>query len=150
MHTLTLRYFNVFGPRQDPSSAYSGVISRFSKALLKREPPVIYGDGKQSRDFTYISNVVHANLLALDAPGLKGQTVNIATSKAHTLNDVLNTLCRISGRVVKAKHEPARAGDIRHSLADTKAARKLLKYRPQVDFESGLARTFEWYSSAGF
>ena len=150
MHTLTLRYFNVFGPRQDPSTAYSGVISRFSKALLKRETPVIYGDGKQSRDFTYISNVVHANLLALDAPGLKGQTVNIATSKAHTLNDVLNTLCRISGRVVKAKHEPARAGDIRHSLADTKAARKLLKYRPQVDFESGLARTFEWYSSAGF
>ena len=149
MQTLTMRYFNVFGPRQDPSSAYSGVISRFSKCLLKREVPVIYGDGKQSRDFTFISNVVHANLLALTAPGLKGQTVNIATSKAHTLNDVLATLIRLSGRKVEAKYEPVRPGDIRHSLADTTAAKKLLKYRPQVDFESGLARTFEWYSSAG-
>lgn len=150
MQTLTMRYFNVFGPRQDPSSPYSGVISRFSKALLKRETPVIYGDGKQSRDFTFIANVVHANLLALTAPGLKGQTVNIATSKAHTLNELLASLQRLSGRKTEAKFEPARVGDIRHSLADTTAARKLLKYRPQVDFESGLARTFEWYSSAGF
>ena len=150
MQTLTMRYFNVFGPRQDPSSAYSGVISRFSKALLKRETPVIYGDGKQSRDFTFIANVVHANLLALDAPGLKGQTVNIATSKAHTLNQLLATLIQLSGREAQARYEPTRTGDIRHSLADTSAARKLLKYRPQVDFESGLARTFDWYSSAGF
>lgn len=150
MQTLTMRYFNVFGPRQDPSSAYSGVISRFSKALLKRETPVIYGDGKQSRDFTFIANVVHANLLALDAPGLKGQTVNIATSKAHTLNQLLATLIQLSGREAQARYEPTRNGDIRHSLADTSAARKLLKYRPQVDFESGLARTFDWYSSAGF
>ncbi len=150
MQTLTLRYFNVFGPRQDPSSAYSGVISRFSKALLKRETPVIFGDGKQSRDFTFIANVVHANLLAMDAPGLKGQTVNVATSKAHTLNELLETLARFVGRKVEAKYEPVRAGDVRHSLADTTAARKLLKYRPQVDFESGLARTFEWYSTAGF
>lgn len=149
MQTLTMRYFNVFGPRQDPSSAYSGVISRFSKALLKREIPVIYGDGKQSRDFTFISNVVHANLLALNAPGLKGQTVNVATSKAHTLNELLATLAKLAGREPEAKYEPARQGDIRHSLADTSAARKLLKYRPQVDFESGLARTFAWYSSAG-
>ena len=149
MQTLTMRYFNVFGPRQDPSSPYSGVISRFSKALLKRETPVIYGDGKQSRDFTYISNVVHANLLALAAPGLRGQTVNIATSKAHTLNDLFGTLLKLSGRKVEARYEPARQGDIRHSLADTSAARKLLKYRPQVDFESGLARTFEWYGKAG-
>ena len=150
MQTLTMRYFNVFGPRQDPSSPYSGVISRFSKAILKRETPVIFGDGKQSRDFTFISNVVHANLLALEAPGLKGQTVNIATSKAHTLNELLATLARLSGRKVEARHEAARNGDIRHSLADTSAARKLLKYRPQVDFESGLRRTFEWYASAGF
>ncbi len=150
MQTLTMRYFNVFGPRQDPSSPYSGVISRFSKALLKRETPVIFGDGNQSRDFTFIANVVHANLLALTAPGLKGQTVNIATSKAHTLNDLLASLQRLSGRKTEAKFEPTRVGDIRHSLADTSAARKLLKYRPQVDFESGLARTFEWYSSAGF
>jgi len=150
MQTLTMRYFNVFGPRQDPSSPYSGVISRFSKAILKRETPVIYGDGKQSRDFTFIANVVHANLLALSAPGLKGQTVNIATSKAHTLNELLSTLARLAGRKVEARHEPVRAGDIRHSLADTTAARKLLKYRPQVDFESGLARTFEWYGTAGF
>jgi UDP-glucose 4-epimerase len=150
MQTLTMRYFNVFGPRQDPSSPYSGVISRFSKALLKRETPVIYGDGKQSRDFTFISNVVHANLLGLSAPGLKGQTVNIATSKAHTLNELLSILRKLSGRKVEARHEPARVGDVRHSLADITAARKLLKYRPQVDFESGLKRTFEWYSSAGF
>jgi UDP-glucose 4-epimerase len=150
MQTLTMRYFNVFGPRQDPSSPYSGVISRFSKALLKRETPVIYGDGKQSRDFTFVANVIHANLLALVAPGLKGQTVNIATSKAHTLNDLLASLQSLAGRKTEAKYEPPRQGDIRHSLADTKAARKLLKYRPQVDFESGLARTFEWYSSAGF
>ena len=149
MQTLTLRYFNVFGPRQDPSSAYSGVISRFSKALLKRETPVIYGDGKQSRDFTFIANVVHANLLALDAPGLKGQTVNIATSKAHSLNQLLATLIQLSGREAQARYEPTRNGDVRHSLADTSAARKLLKYRPQVDFESGLARTFDWYTSAG-
>ena len=150
MQTLTLRYFNVFGPRQDPSSPYSGVISRFAKALLKRETPVIYGDGKQSRDFTYVSNVIHANLLALAAPGLKGQTVNIATSKAHTLNQLLSILLRLSGRKVEAKYEAPRQGDIRHSLADSTAARKLLKYRPQVDFESGLARTFEWYSSVSF
>ena len=150
MQTLTMRYFNVFGPRQDPSSPYSGVISRFSKALLKRETPVIYGDGKQSRDFTFIANVVHANLLALAAPGLKGQTVNVATSKAHTLNDLLASLLRLADRKVEARYEPARSGDIRHSLADTSAARRLLKYRPQVDFESGLARTFEWYSKAGF
>ena len=150
MQTLTMRYFNVYGPRQDPSSPYSGVISRFSKAILKRETPVIYGDGKQSRDFTFIANVVHANLLALTAPGLKGQTVNIATSKAHTLNELLASLLRLAGRKMEAKFEPARVGDIKHSLADTSAARKLLKYRPQVDFESGLARTFEWYTSAGF
>jgi UDP-glucose 4-epimerase len=111
---------------------------------------VIYGDGKQSRDFTFIANVVHANLLALSAPGLKGQTVNIATSKAHTLNELLATLARLAGRKVEARYEPARSGDIRHSLADTSAARKLLKYRPEVDFESGLARTFEWYGAAGF
>lgn len=150
METLTMRYFNVFGPRQDPSSPYSGVISRFSRAILKRETPVIYGDGKQSRDFTFISNVVHANLLALSAPGLKGQTVNVATSKAHSLNELLAVLGRLAGRKVEAKYEPARTGDIRHSLADTSAAKKLLKYRPQVDFESGLARTFEWYGAAGF
>lgn len=148
MQTLTLRYFNVFGPRQDPGSPYSGVISRFSKALIKRETPVIYGDGRQSRDFTYVSNVVHANLLALEAKGLKGQCVNIATSKAHTLNELLAALAGFAGRDVKARYEPARAGDIRHSLADTTAARRLLRYRPQVDFETGLRRTFEWYRTA--
>ena len=147
MQNLTLRYFNVFGPRQDPSSAYSGVISRFSSALISREAPVIFGDGRQSRDFTYIANVVHANLLALEASGLRGQCVNVATSRAHTLNDVLKTLSGFAGRKVKAKYEAARVGDIRHSLADTKAARKLLKYRPLIDFETGLRRTFDWYSA---
>ena len=130
METLTLRYFNVFGPRQDPGSPYSGVISRFVTAMLRDEEPVVYGDGEQSRDFTYVANVVDANLRALTAPRLSGESVNVATSRRVTLMDVLRGVARETGRALRPRHEPARAGDIRHSLADIHAAERLLGYRP--------------------
>jgi UDP-glucose 4-epimerase len=148
LETLTLRYFNVFGPRQDPGSPYSGVISLFTTALLAGGTPVIYGDGRQSRDFTYVENVVAANMLALKAPGLKGQSVNVATGRAITLRELLAELGRLTGAPKKAELRPQRAGDIRHSLADIRAARKLLGYRPVVDFATGLARTVAWYRAA--
>jgi len=145
LETLTLRYFNVFGPRQDPGSPYSGVISLFTTSLLARRTPVIYGDGLQSRDFTYVDNVVQGNLLALRAKGLRGQAVNVATGRRIRLKDLLAALAAQTGGRPKAKHLPARAGDIRHSLADIKLARKLLGYKPSVDFETGLRLTVEWY-----
>lgn len=145
METLTLRYFNVFGPRQDASSPYSGVISLFTTWLLRGEMPVIYGDGRQSRDFTYVDNVVEGNLRALVARGLSGQAVNVATGKRVTLKTLLATLARELGRGPRARHLPPRPGDIRHSLADIRLARRLLGYRPKVDFETGLRRTVEWY-----
>jgi UDP-N-acetylglucosamine/UDP-N-acetyl-alpha-D-glucosaminouronate 4-epimerase len=147
METLTLRYFNVFGPRQDASSPYSGVISLFTTALLGRRSPVIYGDGRQSRDFTYVDNVVNANLLALQARGLAGQVVNVATGRRVTLLALLHSLATATGRPARARHRPARPGDIRHSQADIGRARKLLGYRPTVDFEVGIVRTVEWYRS---
>jgi nucleoside-diphosphate-sugar epimerase len=145
METLTLRYFNVFGPRQDPGSPYSGVISLFCTALQAGKTPVIYGDGKQSRDFTFVDNVVSANLLALKAKDLRGQSVNVATATRVTLLDVLRTLGRALGVRPKAVKQAPRAGDVRHSLADIRAARKLLGYRPLVGFETGLEKTMEWY-----
>ncbi len=149
METLTVRYFNVFGPRQDPGSPYSGVISVFTTALLGGRTPVIYGDGRQSRDFTYVENVVRGNLLALRAKGARGQAVNLATGRRVTLLDLLRELARIIGRPARAEHRPARAGDVRHSLADIRLARRLLGYRPVVSFEEGLRRTVEWYRSSG-
>ena len=148
METLTLRYFNVFGPRQNPGSPYSGVISLFTSALLRGRTPIIYGDGLQSRDFTYVDNVVEANVLALNAKGLAGQTVNVATGKSVTLLALLRSLGAITGQPAKARHGKVRAGDIRHSLADIRQARRLLGYRPIVDFETGLARTVDWYRRA--
>jgi UDP-N-acetylglucosamine/UDP-N-acetyl-alpha-D-glucosaminouronate 4-epimerase len=145
METLTLRYFNVFGPRQDASSPYSGVISLFITALLGGKVPVIYGDGKQTRDFTYVDNVVDANLRALTARGLRGQSVNVATGRRVTLLALLRGVARAAGRPARAKHAPARPGDIRHSVADFAQARKLLGYRVVCGFEEGLARTVEWY-----
>jgi len=145
LETLTLRYFNVFGPRQDPSSAYSGVISLFATALLAGRTPVIYGDGRQSRDFTYIDNVVHGNLLALRAKGLVGQSVNLATSRRITLLELVRNLARQLGVSPRVEHREPRPGDVRHSLADIRLARRLLGYRPQVAFEEGLRRTVEWY-----
>jgi UDP-glucose 4-epimerase len=147
METLTLRYFNVFGPRQDPGSPYSGVISLFTTALLAGRTPVIYGDGRQTRDFTYVDNVVDGNLRALRAKALHGQVLNLATGRSVSLRELLGALARATGAPGRARHEPARAGDIRHSLADVRAARKLLDYRPRVDFETGLARTVAWYRS---
>jgi UDP-glucose 4-epimerase len=145
METLTLRYFNVFGPRQDASSPYSGVISLFITALLAGRAPVIYGDGLQSRDFTYVDNVVAGNLRALEASGLRGQALNLATGERVTLRRLLAVLARKTGRPARAEHRPPRPGDIRHSLADVSAARRLLGYRPSVGFEEGLERTLTWY-----
>jgi UDP-N-acetylglucosamine/UDP-N-acetyl-alpha-D-glucosaminouronate 4-epimerase len=145
METLTIRYFNVFGPRQDPSSPYSGVISRFTMALLSGEAPVVHGDGFQSRDFTYVANVVDANLKALKAKGLSGQSVNVAMGRRTTLRQLLASLARETGQASKPRFGPPRPGDVRHSLADIRRARKLLGYKPVVDFETGLRRTVEWY-----
>jgi UDP-glucose 4-epimerase len=147
METLTLRYFNVFGPRQDPGSPYSGVISLFATAMLEGRAPVVYGDGKQSRDFTYVANVVDGNLRALTAKGLCGQAVNLATGRRTTLNALLKAMARELGGGGKATavRLPARPGDIRHSLADVRQARRLLGYRPIVDFETGLRLTLDWY-----
>ncbi len=147
LENVSLRYFNVFGPRQDPGSPYSGVLSRFMAALLNGAEPVVYGDGEQSRDFTYIDNVVQANLLACDAPGVSGMTFNVGTGGRFTLNQTLKLLERITGRPVKARYDPPRTGDIRDSQADITQARKLLGYDPQVGFEEGLRRTWEWYCS---
>lgn len=145
METLTLRYFNVFGPRQNADSPYSGVISLFVTALLRGRTPLIYGDGLQSRDFTYVDNVVDANLKALDARGLCGQAVNVATGRAVNLKQLLRSVARETGRPARARHKLRRPGDVRHSLADVRRARALLGYRPIVSFEAGLRLTVEWY-----
>jgi UDP-glucose 4-epimerase len=147
MQTLTLRYFNVFGPRQDASSPYSGVISLFITTLLAGGTPVIYGDGKQTRDFTYVDNVVDANLRALTARGLSGQSVNVATGRRISLLGLLRGVARETGRPARAKHARPRAGDIRHSVADVARAKKLLGYRVVTDFDEGLRRTVAWYRS---
>jgi UDP-glucose 4-epimerase len=149
METVTLRYFNVFGPRQDASSPYSGVISLFITSLLEGRRPVIHGDGKQSRDFTYVANVVDGNLRALTAKGLKGQAVNLATGRRITLNALLKTLGRELKVDARPEHQPARPGDIRHSLADVRLAKRVLGYKPTVDFETGLRLTLDWYREAG-
>jgi UDP-glucose 4-epimerase len=148
METLTLRYFNVFGPRQDAASPYSGVISLFTAALLAGRRPVIYGDGRQSRDFTFVANVVDANLRALAADTATGDVLNAATGTRVTLNRLLAALSRHLGRKARPRYLPARAGDIRHSLADVSRARRELGYRPFVDFETGLRETVEWYRAA--
>ena len=147
LETVTLRYFNVFGPYQDPTSHYSGVLAVFCRKMLAGEQPTIHGDGEQSRDFTYIQNVVHANLLAAAAPAEKvsGRTMNVATGAAVTLNQTFEILCGLTGYSGKPAYGEPRSGDIRHSLADIKLARELLGYAPQVDFREGLRRTVEWY-----
>jgi len=145
LETVCLRYFNVFGPRQDPTSPYSGVISKFITTLLNGETPVIYGDGEQSRDFTYIDNVVAANLSAAEAPDASGQVMNLGLCERTTLNQLLGELQRIIGASQPARYEETRAGDIRHSLADITRAEALLGYRPEVGLAEGLRRTVEWY-----
>jgi nucleoside-diphosphate-sugar epimerase len=151
LETVSLRYFNVFGPRQDPSSQYSGVISRFIAALLGGEKPVIYGDGEQSRDFTYIDNVVDANLKAAESARAVGQVINIANGERISLNELLAELKSLTGRpdVIPDYREP-RAGDVKHSLADISRARDLLEFEPQVDLRSGLQHTIDWWKSSRF
>jgi nucleoside-diphosphate-sugar epimerase len=147
LENVALRYFNVFGPRQDPNSPYSGVLSRFVTALLKGDQPVIFGDGEQSRDFTYVDNVVQANLLACEAPNASGQVFNVGTAGRFTLNETLKLLTKISGSAAVTRHDPPRAGDIRDSQADITLARSVLGYDPKIGFEEGLRRTWEWYRS---
>lgn len=148
LETVALRYFNVFGPRQDPSSPYSGVLSLFITALLEGQRPVIYGDGEQSRDFTYVSNVVQANLLAAGAQGVAGRVFNVGTGQSHTLNQTLTLLGKITGVTPRPSYQPMRAGDVRDSLADISMARGSLGYQPEVGFEEGLRRTVDWYQDA--
>ncbi len=145
LENVSLRYFNVFGPRQDPGSPYSGVLSKFITCCLDGAQPVVYGDGEQSRDFTYVENVVQANLLACEAPGASGKVFNVGTGGRFTLNQTLRLLGEISGKPVEAKYDPPREGDIRDSQADITQSRELLGYHPQVGFEEGMRRTFEWY-----
>jgi nucleoside-diphosphate-sugar epimerase len=148
LENASIRYFNVFGPRQDPTSQYSGVLSRFMLALLEGQPPVIYGDGEQSRDFTYIENVVDETLRASEAPGASGMVFNGGTGARITLLQVLELLEKITGRKIQARYDPPRAGDIRDSQADITLARKMLGYEPRVHFEEGLRRTWDWYKRA--
>jgi nucleoside-diphosphate-sugar epimerase len=151
LETISLRYFNVFGPRQDPSSQYSGVISRFISALLSDQQPVIYGDGEQSRDFTYIDNVVVANLKAAETTNGIGQVINIANGEKVTLNELLDQLKQLTGRNnAQADYREARAGDVRHSLADTTRAREFLGFAPQVDLQTGLKLTMDWWKNSRF
>jgi nucleoside-diphosphate-sugar epimerase len=145
LETVTIRYFNVFGPRQDPGSAYSGVISRFLLALTEREQPVIFGDGEQTRDFTYVANVVDGVLRAAEAQEASGEVINVATGGRISLNDLLRTLQRLTGEARAARYEPARAGDVRDSQADIAKAERLLGYRPLVLLEDGLQRTLDWF-----
>lgn len=145
LENVCLRYFNIFGPRQDPTSQYSGVMAKFCSAFLEETEPVIYGDGTQSRDFTYVDNAVQANLLACEAPAASGRVFNIGTGDRINLNQVVEALGRISGKPLKARHDPPRDGDIRDSQADISRARAVLGYEPTVALEEGLQRTFEWY-----
>jgi nucleoside-diphosphate-sugar epimerase len=151
LETVSLRYFNVFGPRQDPGSQYSGVVSRFISALLNNERPVIFGDGEQSRDFTYIDNVVAANLSAASAPNAAGKVINVANGQRITLNQLLEELKQLTGRTeVTAEYREPRVGDVRHSLADISMARELLGYESRVDLRQGLQRTLDWWKTSRF
>jgi UDP-glucose 4-epimerase len=143
--TVALRYFNVFGPRQDPHSPYSAVIPLFLTAMLAGQRPVIYGDGRQSRDFTFVDNVVQANLLAADAANVAGKMLNVANGRSTDLLTLLDVLNRLLGTHVAPKHAPPRMGDVRESMADITLARGLLGYDPQVEFEEGLRRSIEYY-----
>ena len=151
LETVVLRYFNVFGPHQDPASHYSGVLAVFCRRMLAGERPTIYGDGEQSRDFTYVENVVHANLLAAEAPAhrVSGQVMNVATGTRITLNEAFCTLSELTGYCGHPVYGPARPGDIRDSQADISRAVDLLGYAPVVDFREGLRRTVEWYGGMG-
>ena len=145
MEFVSLRYFNVFGPRQDPSSPYSGVLSLFNAAVLDGTAPKIFGDGEQSRDFTYVKNAVQANLLVCEAKGAEGMSFNVGTGNRYTLNYTLQVLEQIAGKRIEREYCAPRAGDIRDSQADITRAQQVLGYRPEVGFEEGLKRTWEWH-----
>jgi UDP-N-acetylglucosamine/UDP-N-acetyl-alpha-D-glucosaminouronate 4-epimerase len=150
LETVSLRYFNVFGPYQDPTSMYSGVVAIFISRMLKGEPVTIYGDGEQSRDFTYIDNVVSANLLSCHAPAAEaaGKFLNVATNHRITLNQTFETLKKLTGYKGTPKYGPERSGDVKHSLADISLAERHLGYKPLVNFEEGLKRTVHWYRTS--
>jgi nucleoside-diphosphate-sugar epimerase len=148
LETVSIRYFNVFGPRQDPSSPYSGVISVFAKALIENKAPTIYGDGEQTRDFTYVANVIDGVLKAVKAPNASGQVINVATGSRISLNRLFTTMRDLLGSRVEVSYGPNRHGDVKDSLADITRARTLLGYEPTVSFEEGLKKTIEWYRSS--
>jgi UDP-glucose 4-epimerase len=147
LETVCLRYFNIFGPRQDPTSPYSGVLAKFITQMLRGEQPTIFGDGSQSRDFTYIDNAVEANLLAANAPAenVAGEVFNVATGMRVNLNETFGLLKKLTGYSGNVRYGPEREGDVKHSLADIARAERQLGYQPKVDFEEGLRRTVEWY-----
>jgi nucleoside-diphosphate-sugar epimerase len=148
LETVSIRYFNVFGPRQDPSSPYSGVISVFATALIENRSPKIYGDGQQTRDFTYVANVVDGVLRACEAPGASGQIINVATGGRISLNQLFYAIRDVVGGSLEPTYVEARQGDVRDSQADIRKAQELLGYEPSVSFEEGLSRTIEWYRAA--
>jgi UDP-glucose 4-epimerase len=143
LETVALRYFNVFGPRQDPGSAYAAVIPRFLTALLKKERPIVFGDGEQTRDFTYIANVIQANVLAASSPEAVGRAINIGTGEQISLNTILRLAGEMVGIQVNAEYRDPRPGDVRDSLADISLAKRLLGYEPKIKFSEGLARTLD-------
>jgi UDP-glucose 4-epimerase len=143
IETVALRYFNVFGPRQDPTSQYAAVVPRFIRLVADGRPVTVHGDGGQSRDFTYVENVVRANLLAADAPDAVGRVLNVATGGSETVNALADTIGRLLDRPVERVHGPAQPGDVRESWADVTAAREAIGFEPVVDFEEGLRRTIE-------
>jgi UDP-glucose 4-epimerase len=145
LETISLRYFNVFGPYQNPASQYAAAIPAFVVSILKDTPPTIYGDGLQSRDFTYIDNVVNANLLAARAKHTAGQVVNIACGEAITINAIIDMINEIVGKNVKPEYAPDRAGDVKHSLADITRATETIAYTPSVTFKEGLQKAIDWY-----
>ena len=148
LETVCVRYFNVFGPRQDPNSEYSAVVPMFITAMLAGRRPTIYGDGTQSRDFTYVDNVVHGNLLAAEAAGAVGRTINVANGRTTTLLELIGLLNRFLGTDIQPVFAPARTGDVKDSQADITLARRLLGYEPQVRFEEGVSRSIDYYREA--
>jgi UDP-glucose 4-epimerase len=145
LETISLRYFNVFGPHQDPASQYAAAIPAFVTAILKNEPPTIYGDGEQSRDFTYIDNVVEANLLAARAQHTTGEVINIACGEVVTVNEIIALINELVGKNIKPTYADPRPGDVKHSLADITLAEKLLGYKTKVPFKQGLKLAINWY-----
>jgi UDP-glucose 4-epimerase len=149
LETVCLRYFNVFGPRQDPASQYSAVIPKFIRAISRDQSPIIFGDGSQSRDFTFVYNVVHANLLAAETPGISGEVFNIACGTNIDLLQLVELINSILKKNIAPILHPARVGDVKHSRADISKAQDRLNYQVQVDFETGLKKTIEWYLENG-